>query len=112
MVVSALRAAGFDLVDLGHTDVDALVRSVQKECVKVLLISTLMLPSALKVKEVRARLDAAGLLVKIVVGGAPFRFDPQLWREVGADACGQSASEAITIVRSLLQADQPGEAAP
>jgi methanogenic corrinoid protein MtbC1 len=109
LVLSALRASGFDPLDFGHADVDTLVNRVRTEKIEVLLISTLMLPSALRVKEVRTKLEAAGLRVKLVVGGAPFRFDPQLWREVGADACGQNALEAIEIVRGLLKS---GRATP
>jgi methanogenic corrinoid protein MtbC1 len=36
------------------------------------------------------------------VGGAPFLFDNQLWQEVGADAMGNSAAEAVTIVERLM----------
>lgn len=103
MVLSALRACGFDLLDWGHADTDEVIRRVQAQNVDVLLISTLMLPSALKVKAVRKRLDDLGLRVIIVVGGAPFRFDPQLWRDVGADACGNNALEATEIVRRLTR---------
>ena len=110
LVISALRASGFDPLDFGHVDVETLVQRVRTEGIEVLMISTLMLPSALRVKEVRAQLNATGLRVKLVVGGAPFRFDPQLWREVGADACGQNALEAIEIVRSLLKAVGNGRA--
>lgn len=102
LVRSALRGAGFAPLDLGHTDLDELVERVRSERIDLLLVSTLMLPSALRVKELRQRLDTAGLRVKVVVGGAPFRFDRDLWREVGADACGQNALEAIEIVRRLL----------
>jgi len=110
LVKSALRASGFDPLDWGHATLEELVNRVRTESIEVLLISTLMLPSALKIKELRAKLDAAGLRVKIVVGGAPFRFDPQLWREVGADACGQNALEAIEIVRGLLKTVEDGKA--
>jgi methanogenic corrinoid protein MtbC1 len=103
LVKSALRASGFDPLDWGHATLEELVNRVRAEAIEVLLISTLMLPSALKIKELRAKLDGEGLAVKLVVGGAPFRFDPQLWREVGADACGQNALEAIEIVRGLLK---------
>ena len=103
MVCSALRASGFDFVDYGHTDVRGLVERVCTDGVKVLLISSLMLPSALKVREVRSRLDAAGARVCLVVGGAPYRFDPEMWREVGADAMGYSALDAIAIVQRLMQ---------
>jgi methanogenic corrinoid protein MtbC1 len=59
-----------------------------------------MLPSALEVKAVRATLARRGHRVRIAVGGAPFLLDPELWREVGADAFGRSASDAVAIVRS------------
>lgn len=99
MVELALRSAGYALLDWGQgIEVDELVGRVREARVEVLLISTLMLPSALKVREVRERLDRAGLHPKIVVGGAPFRFDDRLWSEVGADAMGTSASDALKIL--------------
>lgn len=104
IVYSMLRTSGFDLLDLGRTDVSTLVARVRQETVGILLISTLMLASAIRVKEVRSMLDAAGADVKIVVGGAPFRMDANLWREVGADAMGSNASEAMAIVSTLLGA--------
>ncbi|MGC8493059.1 MAG: cobalamin B12-binding domain-containing protein [Syntrophobacteraceae bacterium] len=110
LVLSILRAAGFDLMDLGRVEIDALVERVRSDHIGVLLISVLMLPAALRVRELRERLADEGVDVKIVVGGAPFRFDPELWREVGADACGQSAGEALQIVRSLLMPPATGEA--
>jgi len=39
--------------------------------------------------------------VKVIVGGAPFRFDSSLWKEVGADAFGYNASDAFDIIQSL-----------
>jgi methanogenic corrinoid protein MtbC1 len=71
--------------------------------VKILLISTLMLASALRVKEVRAMLDAVSTDVKLIVGGAPFRLAANLWREVGADAMGNNASDTIAIVSALIR---------
>jgi trimethylamine corrinoid protein len=50
------------------------------------------------VAEVRAALPAQ---VRIVVGGAPFRFDAELWRQVGADAMGRTAADALDIVATL-----------
>jgi methanogenic corrinoid protein MtbC1 len=102
IVYSLMRASGFELFDYGHMDVDALVERAIADRIRVLLISVLILPSALKVREVCERLKAAGAPVKVVVGGAPFQFDPQLWREVGADAMGLSAAEAITIVEAWM----------
>ena len=42
------------------------------------------------------------MIEKVVVGGAPFLFDDQLWQEVGADAMGKSAADAVAIVTRLM----------
>jgi methanogenic corrinoid protein MtbC1 len=102
IVYSVLRASGFELLDYGRVEVDGLVRRVREDRVQVLLLSTLMLPSALHVKDVRAKLNGVGLGIKIIVGGAPFRFDERLWQEVGADAMGLNTSEAVSIVAKLV----------
>lgn len=103
IVFSVMRASGFDILNYDRMDVDELVERVLADNVKILLISVLMLPAALKVKAVRAALDARGSQVRIVVGGAPFRFDPELWREVGADAMGCTATDAVAIVRGWME---------
>lgn len=102
IVYSVLRSGGFDLKDYGTVTVDEVIRKVQADHIRVLLISTLMLHSALRVRDVVAGLKAADLDVKVVVGGAPFIFDDQLWREVGADAMGHSASDATDIIRTIM----------
>ena len=78
------------------------VRRVEEDGVAVLLISTLMLPSALKVLEVSEGMRKLANPPSLVVGGAPFLFDEELWRRVGADAVGRSASDAVSIVARLL----------
>jgi len=102
IVYSVLRDGGFDLKDYGRVTVDEVIGKVKADQTRVLLISTLMLHSALHVRDVVAGLKAADLNVKVVVGGAPFRFDTQLWREVNADAMGHSASDVPGIVRTIL----------
>jgi len=42
-------------------------------------------------------------LYPLIVGGAPFRFDANLWKEVGADAMGKNASEAINIITHFME---------
>jgi methanogenic corrinoid protein MtbC1 len=101
IVYAVLRAGGFEVLDYGRVSVAELVERVQADAVKILLISTLMLPSALRVKEVREKLNDAGVSVKIVVGGAPFLFDAALWQEVQADAMANKASDVLEIVSRL-----------
>lgn len=102
VVYSVMRASGFELYDYGRMDVDELVERTLADKIRVLMISVLILPSALKVKEVCTRLKAHDPEIKIVVGGAPFQFDQQMWQDVGADAMGHNASEAISIVENWM----------
>ena len=99
MVYSILRASGFALLDYGHQDVSSLVRRANEDGIEILLISTLMLSSALKVAAVRSELDGP---TKVLVGGAPFRLDEQLWRDVGADAVGYHAADAVEGVTKIM----------
>lgn len=98
IVSSMLRAGGFNLYDYGTTSVEDLLHLVQKDNIEIVLISTLMLSSALKVKDFSEKLKAIKGEVKIYVGGAPFRFDRLLWKEVGASGMGVTASDAISLI--------------
>lgn len=111
IVLSVLRASGFNVLDYGRMEAPALVARVIADRVDILLISVLMLPAALRVRDVRAGLDARESRTRIAVGGAPFLFDPELWREVGADAMGRSAADAEAIVRRWAR-EKDGEGAP
>ncbi|HPR62026.1 MAG TPA: cobalamin-dependent protein [Prolixibacteraceae bacterium] len=102
IIYSSLRASGFELTDLGGgLSIDKLVAFVQRDNIKILLLSVLMLPSALHVKDLKQKLNGSN--VKIVVGGAPFRFDDQLWKEVGVDACGATVADAVNIVNKMME---------
>lgn len=103
IVNSTLRSSGFELKNYNHMDIETLVGQVTKDKIKILLISVLMFPSALHIKDLRSRLDEENLDVKIIVGGAPFRFDQTLWQRIGADAMGLSASDAIPLVRKFIE---------
>jgi len=107
LVISALHAAGAEVIDFGvGLDVDEIVQKTMENKIEILLISTLMLPSALKVKELKRKLlDQGALSVQIIVGGAPFRLDSSLWRKVGADADGKNASSILNIIRNLLMGE-------
>jgi methanogenic corrinoid protein MtbC1 len=106
IVYSTLRASGFELIDYGRKDANELVQQVKRDQVEILLISTLMLPSALRIKDVRAGLLETGARVRMVVGGAPFRLDGQLWKEVGADATSPDPAGAVAIVTALAAGGQ------
>jgi len=102
IVYSVLRASGYAVQDYGCVKCDELIQRVMDDNIKVLLLSALLLPSALSIREVTTRLKSLHLDVKVVVGGAPFLFDSQLWKDVQADAMGRSASEAPGLIESVL----------
>ena len=102
IVYSVMRASGFELFDYGRMDVDELIERALLDKIRVLMISVLILPSAIKVGEVCSRLKALDSGIKVVVGGAPFLFDNRLWQEVGADAMGHNAADAVSIVETLM----------
>ncbi len=102
IVYSILRTGGFEVMDFGQgLSVEDLVAKTIEHQVEILLISTLMLPSALKVQAVKEQLAAQGASPRIVVGGAPFRLDKHLWQTVGADADGKTASSIIKTIEAL-----------
>ncbi len=92
---AVLRSAGFQVLDYGRADLDEVVGRVREDEVQVLLLSTLMLRSALRVQDLTRTLRERKVQVRIQVGGAPFRFDPSLWRQVGADAVGRNGPDAL-----------------
>jgi methanogenic corrinoid protein MtbC1 len=101
IIYATLRASGIELIDLGGgLSIDQIIREVQDHKIKILLLSVLMLPSALRIKELMNKLKDKD--VKVVVGGAPFRFDETLFREVGADFHGKDSAEALSIVNQLM----------
>ncbi len=98
LVYSMLRAGGYDAFDYGRVEVDELVRHCIEDKVELLFLSTLMLASAMSIKNAVEALARAGLKVRVAVGGAPFRYDPSLANKVNADYVGTTASDALNIV--------------
>jgi methanogenic corrinoid protein MtbC1 len=101
MVYATLRASGYEIQDYGQMGVESLVQKTSEDGIEILLISVLMLNSALRVTKIREGLDYLGCNTRIIVGGAPFRIDEQLWKAVGADAMGKSASDAISAINCV-----------
>ena len=103
IVSSIVKSGGYQLLDFGPgLSPREIVDKVDEENVDIVLISTLMLPSAMKVREVRLLMQERNLKAKIVVGGAPFRLDKNLEEMVGADASGDTASDVLKIIEGLV----------
>jgi methanogenic corrinoid protein MtbC1 len=110
IVSSIVRSAGFELIDYGAgVKAETVIERAIADNIKILLISVLMYPSALRVKQVTDTLHKNDPSIKIVVGGAPFSLDEDLWRRVGADAMGKTAAEGVRIIRDWMGSDCENE---
>ena len=104
LVASVVRAAGYGMIDYGAgIRADTLIEKVINDKIDILLLSTLMLPSALKTRYVCDQLRERGVATRVVIGGAPFRLDPKLVEETGAYAFGYNASDVIGIIERAVQ---------
>ena len=106
IVFATLRCGGYPAVDLGSgLTPAAMAEAAIAADLDVLMVSVLMLNKALAVSEVLAELAARGRAgMPVVVGGAPFTQDPELWQRVGASAMGRSAGDALRIAAEYEEA--------
>ena len=100
-----LKGAGFEVIDLG-ADVAAerFVETAEAEGASVVGLSALLTTTMTGMKDVVDLVKGKGLQdsVKVIVGGAPV--SEQFARDIGADAYGYDASNAVDIVKSLTRA--------
>jgi 5-methyltetrahydrofolate--homocysteine methyltransferase len=109
IVIGCLRARMFEVTDLGINVLPE--RFVDEACAvgaEVIAISSMMVHTATGErgpKQVRRLLRERGLekRLRVIVGGAPYRFHENLFREVGADAWADSAAEAPAVVARLVR---------
>jgi len=102
IVSSILRSSGYAIHDYGQQhNIDELIARLKEDQIEILLISVLMLNSALDIKNLISQMNKEKLNIKIVVGGAPFRFDTQLGDEIGADYYATQASQVLDIIKTI-----------
>jgi 5-methyltetrahydrofolate--homocysteine methyltransferase len=97
-----LKGAGFEVIDLG-ADVapERFVDTAEEHGASVVGLSALLTTTMSGMKNVVDLVKARGLegRVKVVVGGAPL--SKQFADEIGADAYGYDASNAVEVVKRL-----------
>jgi len=108
LVAALLQANGYDVVDLG-VDVsnDAFIAAALEHEADILGMSSLLTLPLLQMGKVIEKLDQSGLRTKfkVVVGGCPIT--QQFADEIGADAVGFDAQDAVTKVDRLLGVNRP-----
>jgi 5-methyltetrahydrofolate--homocysteine methyltransferase len=98
-----LSSAGYTVVDIG-TDVstEGFVQAVKEHQPQVLGLSALLTTTMLGMEDVIQELKKQGLRdrVKVLIGGGPV--SKKYAEDIGADAYGNDAAQAVNLVRSLL----------
>jgi corrinoid protein of di/trimethylamine methyltransferase len=103
VVAAVLQANGFDVADIGiDVSVEAFLQAVRKHGADVLGMSTLLTLPLQVMGEVVGKMEEEGLRrsVKIMVGGCPVT--QEFADEIGADAVGFDAADAVKKAKSLL----------
>jgi methanogenic corrinoid protein MtbC1 len=105
IVVSLLQAGNYKVVDLG-VDVPAekFVEAAKESGAEVVGLSGLLTISFDAMKETVDALKAAGLDVKIMIGGGPVT--EQVRDFAGADAVGADAQAAVALVDGWVEAGE------
>ena len=107
LVISMLRSSGFEVSDLG-IDVPAqrFIDAVKKEKPDILAMSCLLTMAMDEMKRVVEELKKHGLRdkIKVIIGGRPTSLE--LARQIGADAWGRDAIEAVKVAKTLIGRDK------
>ncbi|NVM53076.1 MAG: cobalamin B12-binding domain-containing protein [Candidatus Helarchaeota archaeon] len=103
IIISLLRAAGFEVIDLGvDVPVERFVETVKSESPQVLGLSGLLTIAIEEMKNTIDAIEANGLreTLKIIIGGGPM--DEKVRDYVGADASSQDAVEGVNFIKEFI----------
>ena len=103
VVGAVLQANGFDVIDLGtDVDEDTYIQAVIENDADCLGMSTLLTLPLMTMGDVIKKMEEKGLRrnVKVIVGGCPVT--QEFADEIGADAVGFDAKDAVKKVKRLL----------
>lgn len=113
IVIGCLKALMVDVIDLGsNVSAEQFVAAALAEQAQVIAVSAMMAHTALGEngsRQVRALLREQGLedRIKLAVGGAPYRFDPELYVKAGADAWAPDGVTAAKVIVQLIREVRP-----
>jgi len=113
IVSGCLKAMMIEVTDLGlNVAPERFVDEALAQNAQVIAISSMMIHTAngdngcRRVRQIlrERRIEER---MRIAVGGAPYRFDPELYRSVGADAWGENGITAGRIITDLIREVRP-----
>jgi len=109
IVIGCLKARFIEVIDVGtNVKPETFVEAAVAHDAAIIGISSMMVHTArgengcLGVRKILKERDLEGR-IKLVVGGAPYRFDHDLWKKVGADAWAMDAITAGKVIEDLIE---------
>ncbi len=112
VVAAVMQANGYDVVDIGiDVSIETFIEAVQEHNADILGMSTLLTLPLMEMEKVIVRLKEMGMRdsLKVVVGGCPVT--QEFADEIGADAVGFDAQDAVFKVDGLMGVNRPRTAA-
>ena len=104
LVIAMLQSAGFDVIDLGIDVPNAtFIQAIKEHKPAIVGLGAYMTTTMLLMRDIIAELKAQGLRdsVKVMVGGVPT--SQEFAEEIGADAWGKDALDAMAKARHLVE---------
>jgi 5-methyltetrahydrofolate--homocysteine methyltransferase len=102
LVAMMWKGANIEVIDLGvNVPAAKFVEAVQQHKPKLVGLSALLTTTMPAMRETVKALRAAGLAVKVVIGGAPIT--PEYAKEIGADGYAPDAGSAVDAAMALVQ---------
>ena len=103
IVITFMRAEGFEVVDLGvNVSTEKFIETIQVENPNILAISALVSSTMPELEYVMKALNKEGLRdkVKVIIGGAPITQD--FVNDIGADGYAHDAIDGIKICKEWI----------
>jgi corrinoid protein of di/trimethylamine methyltransferase len=103
VVAAVMQANGYDVIDIGiDIDVEAFINAVKEHNADALGMSTLLTLPLMEMEKVINRLKKIGMRdnIKVIVGGCPVT--QEFADEIGADAVGFDAQDAVFKLDGLM----------
>jgi 5-methyltetrahydrofolate--homocysteine methyltransferase len=104
VVITLLKAANYDIVDLGvDIAAQAWVDAVKEHKPDIIAMSALLTTTMIEMESVVKELKKSGLRdsVKIIIGGAPIT--PEYAKKIGADAAAKDAVEGVRTCNTWVK---------
>jgi 5-methyltetrahydrofolate--homocysteine methyltransferase len=104
LVIAVLESHGYSVADLGkNVTAEKIIAQAREKNADIVGLSALMTTTMGEMRQVAKKMQKEGVRARLMIGGAPVT--EKFAQEIGAQAYGRDAMDAVRVVRSLLGKD-------